>query len=686
VSARHDVVLRLAAIGGLFLLQCLLPQRAWAVDGYVDLHSHLTGEESFGGRWFWGTINGPMETAVQRCDGNFNTHSHAATRFPIVSEFIGDDTGWHLGKRRGYDRRRCKKFLFITIPGTCPQEHFEQWPMWNAVAHQQMWRGWLQQAQAGGLRVMVVSLAESNFLCINTPPHARRYSCDEMESVRRQALFARSFVNANSGWVGIAETPAQARALIAQGKLALVLSVEATKLFPSGDYLAQLDELRGLGVRSVQVTHHADNRFGGAAPIPKLMDTANLVEGLWLGQNITDIDNIVCRNASGASGDCDGETYLNERGLSTDGQGLVNAMMDRGMLLDVAHLSRKAFAGTYDLARLHGNYPLLYSHMHTWDTISPDEERHEKYLRSEEIHMITDTGGMVGLRPGPESTVAYGAAVANQCQGSARSFAQSLMYAVDQGLDVGFGADFNGFIEQMKPRYRPGSLVSPNATCRADTLQFTGGTAPNELHRKGLAHVGLLPQMVADLQAVGTPPAYLAHLNQSAETFLRIWERSVSLAVVVPPTGNLARSASSSASSTYCSGSGEHCYSAARINDGNNSTALGGFTSWTNGYGQPMPQWVQLNWSSAVTFGRVKLYTTSGYPLRDFAIQYLRPPASGGGWADLPVTPSFPTANTATQLSYTLPAITTTAVRVLGRSGSASQPGYVRVNELEIYP
>ncbi len=496
---------------------------ACAVDGYVDLHSHLAGEEAFGGTWFWGTINGPMETAVPRCDGNFLTHSHASTAFPIVSEFIGNDTGLHLGKRRGFDTRRCKKFFGQIIAGTCPEEHFEHWPRWDAIAHQQMWGGWLQQAHGGGLQVMVVSLVESNLLCSATYAGTRRFGCDEMESVKRQAQFTRNFANANSIWVGIAETPQQARALIAQGKLALILSVEVTKLFPTGDYLAQLDSLRALGVQSVQVTHHADNRFGGAAPIPKTMQAADLIEALNLGENITAINDIVCRDAVGAKGKCDGEHYLNERGLSNEGTALVNAMMDRGMLLDVSHISRKAFVETYQLATAHGHYPLLYSHTHTWNTIAPDEERHEKYLRPEEIQMITNTGGMIGLRTGFESTVPYqNGAVANSCQGSARSFAQSLMYAVDHGLNVGFGADFNGFIQQMKPRLR--------TDCAVDTQQLIGGGGINDLHKKGLAHVGLLPALMADLQAVGTPSTYLSHLNQSAETFLRIWERSVSLA------------------------------------------------------------------------------------------------------------------------------------------------------------
>jgi microsomal dipeptidase-like Zn-dependent dipeptidase len=498
---------------------------AQPVQGFADLHSHLMAEHSFGGGWFSGSVEGPMDVAVQRCDGNFPYPTHAATRFPIISEFLGGhglggDTGWHLGRRRGYDRRQCRYVFGIPVPGTCPRPHFEDWPMWDAIAHQQMWQGWLQQAHQGGMRIMVVSAAESNFLCNNTAFETRRYGCDEMESIRRQVNATHAFVSRNSGWVGIATTPAQARALIQQGKLALVLAAEVTQLFPSGDFLAQLDELRGMGVRSVQVVHHADNRFGGAAPIPKLMSAAKMVETLSGGADLTRIDDIVCRNSWGSSGKCNGDTFLNERGLSAEGDTLVRAMMERGMLVDVAHLSRKSFANVYQLAKQRGNYPLLYSHAHMWNTISDSEERHEKYIRPEEIQMLTSTGGMVGLRTGPEETVPYGA-VSNSCHGSTRSFAHSLMYAVDNGLTVGFGADFNGFTDQLRPRYRD--------SCSTDAVQINNAGGPTELQKKGLAHVGLLPQLLTDLQSVGTPSQYIGHLNSSAENFLRVWERSVAL-------------------------------------------------------------------------------------------------------------------------------------------------------------
>jgi microsomal dipeptidase-like Zn-dependent dipeptidase len=664
---------------------------AQAVDGYVDLHAHLGGEMSFGGGWFWGTINGPMQTAVRRCDGNFLTRSHAATIFPILSELVGNykdvdgnkyegDTGWHLGKRNGWDPRRCIRFLGIPIPGTCPTEHFKHWPMWNAIAHQQMWRGWLQQAHDNGLQLTMVSLAESNFLCLNTAN--RRFDCDEMNSVVRQANFVRDFANANASWVGIAESPAQARALIAQGKLALVLSVEVTKLFPNGDYLAQLDQLRGLGVRSVQVMHHADNRFGGAAPIPKLMETANQIELLWtilsggLITDITDIDEMRCRNSSGQSGDCDGEHYVNERGLSTDGVQLVNAMMDRGMLIDVSHESRRSFVDTYNIAMTRSAYPLIYSHVHTWNTIDPREERHEKYLRPEEIHMINDTGGMIGLRPGPEHTTTYNGTVSNQCQGTARSFAQSLMYAVDNGMSVGFGSDFNGFIQQLRPRW-------DFNRCFFDYFDIRNAGGPNELQRKGLAHVGLLPALMNELRTIGTPPQYLANVNQSAEKFLQIWERSVSLGT--QSGNNLAREAAASASSTYCSVAGtEHCYSPARTNDGDRSTLLGGFHSWANNAGQAMPQWLRLEWQGPRTFSRIEFYTTQGYELRNFIIEYQ--PTFGGPYVALNPTPAFPTNNTSAHVSFAFAPVSAHSVRVMANTGSALQPGYARINEIEVYP
>ncbi|MEJ7596670.1 MAG: membrane dipeptidase [Kofleriaceae bacterium] len=527
---------------------------AQPVQGFAELHSHLMGEHAFGGGWFSGTVEGPIDKAVERCSGNWTGllpttlpfHKHATSLFPILGELIGADTGLHLGRRRGYDTRRCKYFLGIKIPGTCPRQHFEGWPSWDGVGHQQMWQGWLQQAHAGGMRVMVASLVESSFLCAHTSLPSRRYGCDEMASVYRQAAAAREFVAHNGSWIGLATSPAEARALVAQGKLALVLAVEVTKLFPDGDFIVQLDNLRAQGVSSIQLVHHADNRFAGAVPIEETVSAANKVETLWgvlmglagipgagaiIGglNDVTAINDMTCRDANGNKGHCDGLTYLNERGLTAEGTTLVNAMMDRGMLVDIAHSSRRTIQDVYQLAKQRNNYPLFYSHAHQWDTITTDEvhgkqepkHKHEKYIRADEIHMITETGGMIGLRTGPENTYQYHGAtsVPNQCQGSTQSFAQSLLYSVDHGLTVGFGSDFNGMIKNMKPRYR--------SECPSDKYFIDQAGGPNEFQGKGLAHVGLLPQLMTDLQKVGVAAPYLDQLNRSAENFLVMWERAV---------------------------------------------------------------------------------------------------------------------------------------------------------------
>ncbi|GAB4190997.1 MAG: hypothetical protein Tsb002_19320 [Wenzhouxiangellaceae bacterium] len=144
-----------------------------------------------------------------------------------------------------------------------------------------------------------------------------------------------------------------------------------------------------------------------------------------------------------------------------------------------------------------------------------------------------------------------------------------------------------------------------------------------------------------------------------------------------PATGNLARTATTSASSTYCASGGLHCYSAARVNDGSRDTALGGYTSWTNS-STTLPQWVELRWTSNISASRVDVYTSSGYPIQDYDVQYW----TGSSWA----TRVAVRGNTSLSRSHTFATVTTTRMRILGLRGPSNQPQYVRVNEFEVYP
>jgi hypothetical protein len=171
-----------------------------------------------------------------------------------------------------------------------------------------------------------------------------------------------------------------------------------------------------------------------------------------------------------------------------------------------------------------------------------------------------------------------------------------------------------------------------------------------------------------------SPPAYTwEFLEPGANTTYFLSQ------VAVDQSVNLARLATASASSTYPF----EGYAAARINDGNQSTALGGASSWVNadryapnGF---LPQWVQLDFGMNQTFSRVVVFTTAGFPIRDFQLQVW----NGITWTTIAQTP--PGGNTAPSIALTFPSTTARFVRILGTLGPAIQPQYVRVNELEVY-
>lgn len=140
---------------------------------------------------------------------------------------------------------------------------------------------------------------------------------------------------------------------------------------------------------------------------------------------------------------------------------------------------------------------------------------------------------------------------------------------------------------------------------------------------------------------------------------------------------NLALAAIAAASSTYPF----EGYSPSRVNDGNQSTAIGGATSWvnadryaSNGF---LPQWVQLDFGVNQTFTRVVVFTTAGYPIRDFQLQVW----NGITWTTIAQVLN----NTATSVTLNVPATTSRLVRILGTRGPAIQPQYVRINEFEVY-
>lgn len=128
---------------------------------------------------------------------------------------------------------------------------------------------------------------------------------------------------------------------------------------------------------------------------------------------------------------------------------------------------------------------------------------------------------------------------------------------------------------------------------------------------------------------------------------------------------NLATGATATASSTYTG------YSAARVTDGNTAD----FSGWTSNAG--CPQWLQLDFGTAKTFKKVELYTTTGYILKDYDIQYW----NGSSWVT--VSGGQIRNNTSKQVITTFTAVTSQKIRINCITGD--QWNLARIEELEVY-
>ncbi len=512
--------------------------QALGVPGFAELHHHMFAEEAFGGGWFHGDHLGTLAS----CDGGLPESDHARVRMDlgnmlnlcpnsgsvdlsgvpilsaffgiggaVASEFIGKiegtegDTGVHLGR--------------ATVN--------TQWPRWDTIAHQQSWQGWLRQAHQGGMSLVMVSLVSNEFLCKALPYDNLKRPCDEMADVEVQLQLARTF-DANNDWVEIALSPAHARNIINSGRLAMVLSIEASKLFGTKDWRTELDRFHALGVRSLQPVHQLDNRFGGAALHNPIFQAAQFLENCHIDYDCgvtTDTFTLGFDVYRDAAGNC-----RNTRGLTADGRALLQAMMSKGMIIDVAHLSEKGLREAYALAQTNAYYPLLISHGHFREVMNPELADDEKTTPAWAVRYLRQTGGMFGLRTAHDETRDYTRSnVANSCHGSSRSLAQAYEYG-RQGLKVpmAFGADLNGFIQQTRPRFGDHGACSAGFQAEADAQsrqQTVGGPARlgTGFDEFGLAHVGLLPDLLRDLGRVGASTSALAG---SSETFLRVWERA----------------------------------------------------------------------------------------------------------------------------------------------------------------
>ena len=243
----------------------------------------------------------------------------------------------------------------------------------------------------------------------------------------------------------------------------------------------------------------------------------------------------------------------NSRPLTPTGAALINALIDHKMLIDVDHTDRITFDAILDIAETR-HYPGIVAG-HTGLTgagtllTGEDSGRHEGVKTDLQVQRIANLGGFISLIPhqGDRSRIrdfssAYG--VPYDCGNSSKAWAQVYLYAT-QELDlpaVGIGSDMNGFAGWLAPRfgaeacdgdhpagYSPapssGVTYGPLLDYYGNALpQYSFGNKTWNYNVDGLAHVGLLPDFIADLQAMGLHDK-LGPLFNSTEAYVKMWEK-----------------------------------------------------------------------------------------------------------------------------------------------------------------
>lgn len=520
------------------------------VFGFVDTHSHISAYEFIGGRVNYGDPfhKFGIDHALQDCEVH-----HGPMGMTGVVEQVTSTMGPH--ETRGWP-------------------DFPFWPVHNSLQHHQSYYRWIERSFLAGQKILVNHLVHNEVLCQLNPQ--KENDCDAMPAIILQAQRMREmqdYIDAQAGgpgegWFRIVTSPAQAREVIGDGKMAVLLGVEMSKVLNCGEFLGvsecnwdeiieRLDTLEALGVRNLFPVHKFDNAFGGHLP-----DLGNPVgiSGVLYAGNLAEtghpIEYETCPDDEYSGDEHDQEPTLdplqplglidqllfqmdylgtafpaspeefaefdprrgtghlcNTRGLTSLGEALVVELMRRGWLIETDHISRKAAARILELTIQH-DYPVVNSHG-GW-------------------------GGTNALR----DRIALQGGMTNDFGSTRNGFLNGLLnngrrlrpaeYMVGPFAGVGFATDVNGIAAlpgnpgETDPELYP--FTSVDGRVQFD-VQMTGDHAFSLYEGRGVAHYGLYPDLIADM--IRNSDASQADIDEaigqlftSAEAYLRMWERA----------------------------------------------------------------------------------------------------------------------------------------------------------------
>jgi microsomal dipeptidase-like Zn-dependent dipeptidase len=469
-------------------------RRDGTLFGFADMHVHLTAEFRAGGRV---------------------VHGGLFDRFGITRALGGDEDDHGPDGSLDLTGNLLRTGLPVGTHDTSGWPRFAGWPERDTYTHQQVYYGWLKRTWRAGERLAVAQTVEDEALC--EIELLRSHSCDEMDAVELQVERLRGlerYVDAQSGgrgrgWLRIVDSPGAARRVIADGKLAVLIGVEASSALGCSEFLGApqcderdidrgLDRLERLGVSSLFIAHWVDNAFAGAAL--QSGTTGAFISALQLTETGHPFATTRCAGANEAGGNC------NRKGLTELGAHLVRELIDRGLLIEVDHLSQRAREAVIEIAEDHG-YPLVSSHTGTGGEWTDPQ-----------LRRLYRIGGMAAARPDPAPDLAE------------RILELQRSRAPDRYLGIGLGTDTGGFNELPPPRAdaseKPLRYPFRPMLCDVRFRKQRTGERTFDLNRDGVAHYGLFADLLADMQRTRRGRRALTPLYRSAEAYVRMWSRA----------------------------------------------------------------------------------------------------------------------------------------------------------------
>ncbi|HWR33153.1 MAG TPA: hypothetical protein VN451_06500, partial [Chitinophagaceae bacterium] len=146
------------------------------------------------------------------------------------------------------------------IPDNRPEiNNYADYPRWNTMFHQTMHITWVRRSYEGGHRLMVVPVGVAKSWEFNISEDGRFVS--PKIHIQNSINELKQIVNANNDWMAIAYDPKEARQIILNNKMAIVIALEQAEV---GSYFPTVDEevnwLFSLGVRHVFPIHNINNK------------------------------------------------------------------------------------------------------------------------------------------------------------------------------------------------------------------------------------------------------------------------------------------------------------------------------------------------------------------------------------------------------------------------------------------